>query len=76
MSITERMKKYAFLLSVESMTSKTEKQMLTDLQTAMRALEVARDSLKYHEREYNSEPCDNLMAKAALEAINNVLGEK
>jgi hypothetical protein len=84
MSITERMKKYEELGSFVPNTPtsfmwkdrrlKAFPELLADLQTAMRALEVARDSLKYYEREYNGEPCDNLMAKAALEAINEVLG--
>jgi len=74
MSITERMKKYEELLIVESMTSKTEKDMFSDLQTTVKALKVAREALVAAKEEVFSQTVP--IVDNAIETINDILGAK
>jgi len=84
MTITERMKKYAELLSVESMTSKTEKDIFSDLQATVQALEVARAIIfpicQFESgAEVNSsfdEPYAAKKAREAIKTIDQILGAK
>jgi hypothetical protein len=83
MNITERMKKYAELYSEElgRITDQFKSEapsMYTDLQTAMRALQVAKDTVKFYAEadKYAMDMDDAKLARHTLKTINELLGEK
>lgn len=87
MSIAERMKKYAEVVHLEAF-SNSARDMFIDLQTAMRALEVAREAIKTYRTSVYYDERGSLqygtvdiyiaqnIADQALKTINELLGEK
>jgi hypothetical protein len=76
------MKKYAAVLGVESMTSKVEQDMYTDLQATVRALEVARgifakiaDKSASIDEPTVNEICCQELAVLGVNGLNQTLGK-
>ena len=68
MSLHERMKKYAGRLYTHE-----ETEMLSDLQATMRALEVAREKLKFYANHKASMYDTGEQAKSGLKIIDEIL---